>query len=74
MSSKRRIRRRQCQHKKRYPDEESAQNAIRHMRQTGVAYTGLHVYPCDFGNHFHVGRQPKNFRGRLKMWQWNGPS
>lgn len=74
MSSKRRIRRRQCKSKKVYADEGQAAAAIRLMDQRGIARTGLHAYKCPFGNHWHVGRKPKNLSGRLKVWEWNGPS
>jgi len=72
MSSKRRIRQRQCKNKKAYLTEADAQAAIRLMEIRKVAQNDLHPYRCQFGNHYHVGREPKHFTGRLKAWQWSG--
>ena len=72
MSSKRRMRRRQCQNKKAYPSQNDAQAAITIMEQCKVALCDLHPYQCQFANHWHVGRQPKHLTGRIKAWQWSG--
>ena len=60
MSSKRRIRRRQCGRKRRYPDQASAQRGARFG-------FGLLPYKCPWCCFFHNGHPSQEIRRRLPM-------
>lgn len=56
MSSKRRIRRKQCESKKRYSTREEAERAIAQIFYHSHGYPGkLNVYHCKFCGGWHVG-------------------
>lgn len=60
MASKRRLRRRQCGSKVRYPTREMAKDAMCSVIRNGRKHGGwLHVYPCRFCGGFHYGHRPK---------------
>lgn len=55
MASKRRIRKKSCQGKRRFEDPQEAQ-------QLAMKY-GLVMYKCKFSSkHFHIGHPPKKIR------------
>lgn len=60
MASKRHLRRKSCERKKRFQNfEEANQAAKSHMRQFNAWMT---AYPCKFGNHYHIGHPPRRIR------------
>lgn len=72
MSSKRRLRRRECTGKMIFIDRPEAEGYMRWLDSIGKLRPGSHAYPCRFGNHFHIGRGSKGLRRqRIKAWQWN---
>jgi hypothetical protein len=72
MSSKRRRRRRECEGKQRFESPEAAGRMIGWLARIGRLRPGTHAYPCDFGNHWHIGRGRRGLRRqRIKSWQWN---
>jgi hypothetical protein len=57
MASKRRIRRRACENKRRFETETQAVAMAVHLRKkSAIDYRGS-AYPC--GDHWHVGRKPR---------------
>jgi len=73
MSSKRRLRRRGCEHKRRYSEDE-ARRMMGRMDSEGRLRPGSHVYRCNFCGWWHIGRQPQEAGGkrqRVKVWEWN---
>lgn len=71
MASKRRIRRRSCENKKRYPVYELAErDAIglqSRRRREGANFAGVvRPYKCKFCNQYHVGHLDKSRAGSLK--------
>lgn len=72
MSSKRRLRRRECEKKQRYSSREIAARFLAWMQHVGRARPGLHVYECQFCHGYHLGRETRHLRRkRVKAWQWN---
>jgi hypothetical protein len=72
MSSKRRLRRRECTNKHRYSSEKEAHEHIAWLDKIGKLKPDTHAYRCRFGNHFHIGRGSQHQRRtRIKLWQWN---
>lgn len=73
MSSKRRLRRRQCRNKRRYASESEALRTIAYLNRTERDRPGLHPYACQFCKGWHIGRAMKQFKNRtgLKAWEWN---
>ncbi len=73
MSSKRRLRRRQCTHKRRFDNQPQAERMLGRLASIGRLRPGLHVYHCPFCRGYHLGRADKQFKqkGRLKLWEWN---
>lgn len=59
MASKRRVRRRSCEGKKRHDTEESAWGHLRSLNKRDS--DTMNVYPCFFGGkkHWHVGHKPR---------------
>lgn len=69
MSSKRHVRRKQCEAKVRYPTAAVASVALRKLKRRADFNGGLvHVYPCRFCKGWHVGhainQQPPGLKGR----------
>jgi len=60
MASKRRVRRKQCQHKKRHPDQQSARYHRFLLNQKDGEQ--MNVYKCRFCGGWHVGHQPRKRR------------
>lgn len=59
MASKRHIRRKQCESKRRFPDHDSANSAMRLLIFSGKKNGGyLHVYKCCFCRGYHFGHAP----------------
>lgn len=58
MSSKRRLRRRRCGHKRPYPNRTAARAAIHHQRHKWTQH--MSAYPCPHCGHYHIGRTPKH--------------
>lgn len=54
MASRRRIRRRSCEHKNQYTQIEAGNRSFC-LRKRGVI---VHPYHCKFGNHWHIGHRP----------------
>lgn len=52
MSSKRRVRRKSCERKKRYETSAEAGNVLKFY----TVGSGYHVYKCDFCGGYHIGR------------------
>lgn len=60
MSSKRRVRRLACKGKQQHATWDSAHRHMMQLYERGKMRSGtLNVYPCPFGNHFHVGHKPR---------------
>jgi len=57
MASKRRLRRRRCQHKQPYPSHAAARAAIWHQRDKWRQ--PMSAYPCPHCGHYHIGRTSK---------------
>jgi len=56
MASKRRIRRRSCQRKKRFPTSAAALDAMHQVIRSGKKNGGyLHIYSCRFCGGYHFG-------------------
>jgi hypothetical protein len=54
---------RSCERKTAYRSWEAAEAARRRCVDTGFVPAGkLHVYPCQFGDHFHLGHVSKRIR------------
>lgn len=72
MSSKRRLRRRQCERKKRYGTQAEAVQAIINMKRAGVCRPDTHSYRCERCGGWHVGRAKKHFDRRkvVKVWEY----
>lgn len=59
MSSKRAIRRRACDGKRRFTDAQAAQNAMFNVLRN-TPYNGhMNTYRCKFCKGYHFGRAPK---------------
>lgn len=58
MSSKRRLRRRACENKRRYEDRETAEASRQALLRLGRCHPGSVVYGCSFCGGFHIGRRP----------------
>lgn len=54
MASRRRLRRMSCTSKRAYT-KDAADVQAQWLRRKGIE---VHSYPCNFGNHFHVGHRP----------------
>lgn len=63
MSSKRRIRRRQCGHKRRYADAIAAGNVARYFRHQGQH---LAPYRCPWCGWWHIGHPNKRQKQAMK--------
>ena len=72
MASKRRLRRRECEHKRRYDtQEEAAAEAFNTRdRSGGVTNGGIRPYPCPHCHGWHVGHPPGAWR--RTMFKFNG--
>lgn len=67
MASKRRIRRRSCQNKRRFDTKEQAGGVLGYLKRRGVMDRQTEIYPCKFCGGYHLGRVTyKAIRGRLK--------
>lgn len=53
MASNRRVRRKQCQNKRAYSCWAAAKAELARLFAKGEA--GLHIYPCAFARHLHIG-------------------
>ncbi len=54
-----------CDGKDRYATRDDAQQVRQGYIATGTYRGAVQVYPCPFGDHFHVGRgRPADFRER----------
>ena len=71
MSSKRRLRRRRCENKRRYETQTEAVQAIINMKQAGVCRPDTHSYRCDLCGGWHVGRAARHLgrRKSIKLWE-----
>lgn len=64
MSSKRQIRRRQCGHKRRYPDAATASAAANFLRRwTGERLT---AYACPWCGQWHIGHPNRKQKQAMK--------
>lgn len=62
MASKRRLRRKQCDGKRRFPDQGAAQwAATQYMRARGFG-SMMTAYHCRFCNGYHIGHAPAHVR------------
>lgn len=58
MSSKRRVRYNHCTRKKAYLTLEDAKQAMFNMkRHSSSNMTGVRIYKCQFGSHYHIGHK-----------------
>ena len=55
MASKRRVRYNHCTRKRAYATLEEAKQVLYNMKQYSKNMTGIRVYKCQFGNHYHIG-------------------
>jgi len=55
MSSKRRLRRNQCGHKKKYDTEAKARHAIYVLSRTAGPIGFMNAYKCSFCSSYHIG-------------------
>lgn len=62
MSSKRRIRRKQCEGKQRFDTQQQALNAMFRMKRHTGERGHLNAYGCKFCGGFHYGHTPKKVR------------
>lgn len=62
MASKRRLRRKTCGNKARYPSQEAALNAIKALFRARGFQGYLAPYRCPFCNAFHYGHPPRQVR------------
>ncbi len=62
MSSKRRIRRKSCEGKRRHKTHE---DAMKELRGCSVK-TGLRIYKCQFCHHYHVGHMSARARAGME--------
>lgn len=47
-----------CYGKTRFPDRKTAKKRATQIRKTGHNKARLHPYPCDYGDHWHLGHRP----------------
>jgi hypothetical protein len=67
MGSKRRLRRKECEGKRRYGSHGEAQTAANGLRGVnGGAY--IEPYQCDFCNAWHIGHRPGAMREHTEMF------
>ncbi len=68
MSSRRRVRRRECTRKRAYSSEEEARRVVRSFRRSLPAYDGRWLYPyrCPWCRQWHIGNRPGKYRPRLR--------
>lgn len=66
MASKRRLRRKACEGKRRYDTPEAAQAAKYRLRRQTME-TRMNVYRCQFCNKYHIGHTPYNVRAEIKL-------
>jgi hypothetical protein len=62
MASKRNLRRKACGSKARFPDQETATNALRSLRRRTSTSGVMAAYRCQFCSGFHFGHAPANVR------------
>lgn len=55
MSSKRRMRRKQCTYKVRHKNKNGAYSALRRVYKNNINNHRLHVYKCNFCGGYHLG-------------------
>lgn len=66
MSSKRAIRRKQCDRKRRYADAAAAQEALRDLQANRRSARLVRPYGCQFCMGFHLGHPMRRKRTRRK--------
>lgn len=67
MASKRAIRRRACDGKRRYADAKEARGGVWNLRRSGKAEGAmLAVYRCQFCGGFHFGHPPARVRQSMR--------
>jgi hypothetical protein len=71
MASKRRLRRRSCQTKRRFGSNEEAQAAVRRRVASSGGKLGgqLLTYRCPFCNGYHIGHPPDRVRQSMASRQ-----
>jgi hypothetical protein len=57
MSSKRHLRRSQCERKVKYKSAKEAR--AKNLMMVKMGYESLTAYPCAFGSHWHLGHEPQ---------------
>lgn len=67
MASKRRIKRRCCTNKIRYPDKITAKNAVFKLRRKFERYKYKWFYHCKFCNGYHIGDNSK-YTGKVSIY------
>jgi hypothetical protein len=64
MSSKRRIRRKCCEGKKRYDSkEEAGKDLYILVKTTSTTFKEMNIYRCRFCHKYHIGHKPKKYFG-----------
>lgn len=61
MASKRRLRRKACDGKKRHKTLDGAKTAVAKCQ-----YQGVHAYKCGFCNGYHIGHRPDKIRKSIE--------
>ena len=59
MASKRRIRRKSCEGKKRYMDTGEARKSLYFQKRNGSLKGLINIYHCKFCGKFHLGHAPQ---------------
>lgn len=76
MSSKRHLRRRSCEGKRRHPDKNAANRAAygtgRHNAATRMAPGDMHAYHCPHCGFWHVGHVPGSGVSKPRAMRWMG--
>lgn len=67
MASKRRLRRKACEGKRRYQSVADAQPHITNLYRRRKAYGTLQAYKCQFCGGYHVGRPPHRRQQRRRV-------
>jgi hypothetical protein len=65
MASKRHLRRRQCESKKKYKNEKEVKTALVALIK-GTGYSGGY-YKCHFCKNYHIGRMPRRLKKAMNL-------
>lgn len=69
MSSKRNMRRKQCDGKKKYNSATEAEESMRERKRLGLFRGAGNVYRCHFCAQWHVGHMPRAVRAKTPRYR-----